>query len=100
MAFTAERQSFVEITVDQLGVALIKICRPEKRNALSQSVIDDLVNAIEIAEKNHEVRAVVLTGSTPNGPFSGTYKLWKTEAASRSSKYGFQNHKIPVKDQR
>lgn len=72
-------QSFVKITVDQLGVALIEICRPAKRNALSQSVIDDLISAIHNVEKNDEVRAVILTGSAPNGPFSGTYKLWAEE---------------------
>jgi len=72
MMASTERQSFVKATVDQ-GVALIEICRPEKRNALSQFVIDDLISIISNVEKNPAVRAVVLTGSTPNGPFSGTY---------------------------
>ena len=73
MASSTERPSYVTTTIDKLGVALIEICRPEKRNALSQFVIDDLVNAFKRVEQTDEVRAIVLTGSTPNGPFSGAY---------------------------
>jgi len=64
--------TFIKTTVDELGVALLEICRPEKRNALSQSVIDDLVKAVTAVEKDDQARAVVLTGA-PNGPFSGKY---------------------------
>jgi len=62
--------SFVKTTIDDHGVALLELCRPQKRNALSQEVIDDLVSAISMAEKNSEVRAMVLAGSG-GGPFSG-----------------------------
>lgn len=62
-------QSFVKRTTDIHGVALIQICRPEKRNALSQGLINELVATIAAVEKDEAVRAVVLTGA-PNGPFS------------------------------
>jgi enoyl-CoA hydratase len=69
--------SFVKTTIDDHGVALLELCRLQKRNALSQAVIDDLVSAISMVEKNVEVRAVVLTGSG-GGPFSGMASICTT----------------------
>lgn len=63
--------SCIKVTTDDAGVALIELCRAEKRNALSQVLINELVAAISQVEKDDRVRAVVLTGS-PTCPFSGT----------------------------
>jgi enoyl-CoA hydratase len=62
--------SFVRTTIDDHGVALLEVCRPQKRNALSQAVINNLVSAISTVEQNAQVRAIVLAGSA-GGPFSG-----------------------------
>jgi enoyl-CoA hydratase len=56
--------------VHENGVALIEFDRPKKRNALSQSMIDELVSTLKLLDQDSRVRAVCLTGS-PNGPFSG-----------------------------
>ena len=62
--------SMLKFAVDDEGVALLELNRPDKRNALSQALITELVQAIAALQKLDEVRAVVLTGS-PGGPFSG-----------------------------
>ena len=50
----------------------MKLNRPEKRNALSQKLIDTVIAAIAMVERDEKVRVVVLTGSRPGGAFSGT----------------------------
>jgi enoyl-CoA hydratase/carnithine racemase len=52
------------------NVAIVKLNRPEKRNALSQDLIDELIEVLSESDKDVTVRAVVLTGSE-QGPFSG-----------------------------
>lgn len=64
--------SYVRLAVSHEGVGILEIDRPQKKNALSQAVIDDLIGAISDAEKDERVRCVVLT-SSEGGPFSGTY---------------------------
>lgn len=43
-------------------VRLIRFCRPERRNALSRVLLQDLARALNAAEVDEGVRAVVLTG--------------------------------------
>lgn len=70
MEFTSDT-SLVQVTVDEHGVALIKLNRPEKRNALSQKFIDSICSTFAMVERDGKVKVVVLTGSQPAGPFSG-----------------------------
>jgi enoyl-CoA hydratase/carnithine racemase len=44
------------------GVAIITLNRPEKRNALSWELSSELTQAIQAAEKDDEVGAIVITG--------------------------------------
>ena len=71
MEFSSET-SLVQVEIDDHGVALLKLNRPEKRNSLSQKLIDTLLAAIAMVEKDDKVKVVVLTGSRTAGPFSGT----------------------------
>ena len=64
--------SLVQVEVDDHGIALVKLNRPEKQNALSQTLIDSLASAVAMVERDEKVRVVVLTGSRTAGPFSGT----------------------------
>src|SRR5512133_2510621 len=45
------------------GVATITLDQPDTRNALSDELLDDLIEAFEIARDDDAVRAVVLTSS-------------------------------------
>jgi len=63
--------SLIQVRVDNKGVAIVKINRPEKRNALSQETINCLVRAVKSIEQDDKVRVVVFTGRKPEGPFSG-----------------------------
>ncbi len=44
------------------GVAVITLNRPEKRNAINLQLSRELMQALDEAEKDDEVRAVILTG--------------------------------------
>lgn len=76
MDFKSET-SLVQVELDGSGIALVKINRPEKRNALSQKLIDTLIEAIATVERDATVKVVVLTGSRTTGPFSG---MWISRA--------------------
>ena len=67
-AAASQRSALVKSTLSDNGCLTIELNRPEKRNALSQSMIDDLIAVLQTAELHEGTRAVVLTGS-PGGPF-------------------------------
>ncbi len=52
----------IELTVDDRGVATLALARPEKHNALSQALINDLRNAADQIAANSGIRVVILTG--------------------------------------
>ena len=68
------------------GVTTIQLNRPEKRNALSQTMINDLITALQEVEAHDETRAVVLTG-TPGGPFSAGADIEELSALSTAQAY-------------
>jgi enoyl-CoA hydratase len=47
------------------GVAVLTLNRPEKRNALSRALREEIVRRLDALEKDEAVRAVVLTGAGP-----------------------------------
>jgi enoyl-CoA hydratase len=47
------------------GVALLTLNRPDKRNALSRALRQEIVQRLESFEKDEAVRAVVLSGADP-----------------------------------
>ena len=54
----------VELVRERLGATLIlRLNRPEARNALTMSLIAELAGALVEAEADTEIRAVVLTGT-------------------------------------
>ncbi len=59
-------------------VALITLNRPERRNAINRQTLDDLNAALDTAEADEGVRALVLTGA--GGAFSSGFDLSETIA--------------------
>ncbi|KAK4194358.1 putative mitochondrial precursor of enoyl-CoA hydratase [Triangularia verruculosa] len=53
---------------DATGVAVVRLDRPAKRNAFSQSMINQLISVLAHLDASDSVRAVVLAGK-PDGPF-------------------------------
>jgi enoyl-CoA hydratase/carnithine racemase len=47
------------------AIAVVTLDRPEKRNALSMSVMRDLISALESIEADRSIRAVILRGVGP-----------------------------------
>lgn len=59
------RSSADPVLIDQRGyVAIVTINRPETRNALTTDVLNGLVAALDWAEAEPSVRAIVITGGT------------------------------------
>jgi enoyl-CoA hydratase/carnithine racemase len=61
-------------TREEGAMALLTLNRPEKMNALSGELITDLRDAIERAEADKDVRAIVLTGAG-DAAFSAGYDI-------------------------
>jgi enoyl-CoA hydratase/carnithine racemase len=53
----------VEVSVDEQGVALLRLNRPEARNALSPQMRTEIVEALERLDADPEARCVVIAGS-------------------------------------
>src|SRR4051794_18788838 len=53
------------VTVDRSvdGVAVITLNRPERMNALSFALVDELHEALDAVHRDNDCRAVVLTGA-------------------------------------
>lgn len=63
------------------NVAVIKINRPEKLNALNKEVILELAAAVEEMEKDDDIRAVIITGAGETF-VAGADIAWMKSAAS------------------
>jgi enoyl-CoA hydratase/carnithine racemase len=55
--------ALVEVSVDELGVGLLRLNRPEARNALSAEMREQIAAGLERLDADPEVRCVVLAGS-------------------------------------
>jgi enoyl-CoA hydratase/carnithine racemase len=53
----------VEVSVDEQGVALLRLNRPEARNALSPQMRTEIVEALERLDADPEARCIVIAGS-------------------------------------
>ena len=76
----------VEIKFRGNCVTTIQLNRAEKRNALSQAMIKDLIAALQKVEGDDETRAIVLTG-TPGGPFSAGADIEELSALDTAQAY-------------
>ncbi len=64
MAILASVSELQNVTVDERGAAVvITLNRPEKRNALSLALMQELCGVLEAVESSSEVRVVVLEGA-------------------------------------
>lgn len=56
----------IDLSMDGRGVATLALARPEKHNALSQALIDDLSAAAARIAADASIRVVILTGQGPS----------------------------------
>ncbi len=56
----------IDLSVDGRGVATLALARPEKHNALSQALINDLRDAAGQIAADKDIRVVVLAGQGPS----------------------------------
>ena len=63
-AMTESAQSWTDLRYDVTDhVATITLDRPDARNAYSEHMVDSLVQALKFADRDPEIRAIVLTGA-------------------------------------
>src|SRR5829696_3166884 len=53
----------LELTYPRPDIAVVTLNRPEKLNALSHELVDDIHRALDEIRANNECRVVVLTGA-------------------------------------
>lgn len=54
--------SMVQLERPEYGIAIVKLCRPEKRNALNIALLQQLIQRLEQLQADTECRVVILTG--------------------------------------
>src|SRR5256885_4899922 len=55
---------FATVTVDrEAPLAILRLNRPERLNAVSRELIEDVIGALDMLEADADVRAIVLTGA-------------------------------------
>ena len=57
--------SLVEVEQAADGVSIVRLCRPEKKNALSIELRDAVCDALDRLEQDGTVRVVIITGTGP-----------------------------------
>jgi enoyl-CoA hydratase/carnithine racemase len=55
--------ALVEVAIDEFHVALLRLNRPEARNALSQEMRDEIATGLERLDADPSVRCIVIAGS-------------------------------------
>ena len=73
----------IELSVDD-GIATLRLNRPEKRNAMSDAMRSEFVEALEVVTADKSIRALVLTGNgkgfCAGGDISGMEKRMQAPA--------------------
>ena len=77
----------IKLVIDDRGVAKLALARPEKHNALSAQLIQDLTKVAKEITKNGDIRVVVLTGEGPTFCAGGDLNWMKDQfEASREER--------------
>ena len=83
------------ITHSENGIFTITVNRPDKLNALNYQTIQDIGNAIKVAESASQVRGIIITGSGEKAFVAGAdiseFSSFSTEEAKKLSADG---HKV------
>ena len=63
---------FIKHTVDDKGIAILTIDRPERRNAMSFAMLGDFIETASALGENPDVRVIIVTGGTDGAFCAGT----------------------------
>ncbi|OUY05577.1 crotonase/enoyl-CoA hydratase family protein [Acinetobacter populi] len=80
--------SIVTVNIQDNGIAIVSLNRPEKRNAMSFALLRQLIKTAQQLKKNKKVRCVILTGNNQifssgidlsdlNNPKNSAYAVWE-----------------------
>jgi enoyl-CoA hydratase len=86
--------SYLLVEVDDAGIALVSINRPDKLNALSGAVVAELENAFAGIARETSVRGLILTGAGPKAFVAGA------DIGELSQLTAIEAHQFAVRGQR
>ncbi|CAO2649037.1 Nn.00g099860.m01.CDS01 [Neocucurbitaria sp. VM-36] len=86
MSMEAYKPPTLIVTIKEAGVAVVELNRPQKRNALSQDLIDELTGALSQLHRSPTVRAVILS-SSGTSPFCAGADLSELARISTAEAY-------------
>ncbi|KAA8731633.1 crotonase/enoyl-CoA hydratase family protein [Acinetobacter qingfengensis] len=80
--------TLIQLDVDQTGLAIVTLNRPDKRNAMSFTMLKALISTAKSIQKNRQIRCVIITGcaqvfsagidlSDLNAPKQKLYAFWQ-----------------------
>lgn len=77
---TENTAGMIVVKKREAGIAIVELNRVQKRNAMSQELIDELTGTLRALDRDIEVRVVILT-SSGHSPFCGMYSYrWRAVA--------------------
>lgn len=89
MDYSTETEGLILAQTHQSSTRILTLNRPNKRNALCQTLIDELLRQLEIASADPHIRAIVIAGS--GAIFSGRCHVkWKDIADSSQLRLSIQ----------
>ncbi len=62
----------LKLTIDDTGIAVVSLCRPQALNALNKEMFNELYELFGELENNKKIRAVILTGEGNKAFAAGT----------------------------
>jgi enoyl-CoA hydratase/carnithine racemase len=74
------------------GVLVVRLARPERRNALDESMVDDLRGSLERAATDDATRAILLTGEGP--AFCAGADLARFDRTPDARTFRFESHRL------
>jgi enoyl-CoA hydratase len=80
------------------GIAILKINRPEKLNSLNSKALLELDAALDMIDKDSEIKAVILTGSGDRAFIAGAdIAEMKDKSEEEGKKFAEMGHRITAK---
>ena len=84
----------ISLKIDKRGVGTLKLNRPEKHNALSSTMINELAEVTEIINNENALRVVVLRGEGPSFCAGADLKWMQEQMEASANQRGLEAQKL------
>lgn len=89
----------LDVTLDERGVLHLRLCRPQRRNALDDAMVAALVEAVDGAGRDEAVRTILISGAGEHF-CSGFDIVARNEPGGRRPRVGSIQRRLPSQTHR